>query len=142
MFGSSLSPVVCMRTYVLFTLCSGRLYLQLFVCGLMSYLRYVRVVPTSSCLYADLCLIYVIFGSSLSPVVCMRTYVLFTLCSGRLYLQLFACGLMSYLRYVRVVSTSSCLHADLCLIYVICVCLCSVVLHILCCVFVFAFLRL
>ena len=84
----------------------------------MSYLRYVRVVSTSSCLYADLCLIYVMFGSSLPPVVCMRTYVLFTLFSGRLYLQLFVCGLMSYLRYVRVVSTSSCLHADLCLIYV------------------------
>ena len=51
MFGSSLPPVVCKRTHVLFTLCSVRLYLQLFVGGLMSYLRYVHFfVFTSSCL--------------------------------------------------------------------------------------------
>ena len=42
--------------------CSFGLYLQLFVGGLMSYLRY-------------LCL----FGSSLPPVVCRRAHVLFTL---------------------------------------------------------------
>ena len=78
LFGSSLPPVVCRRAHVLFTLfvlfgsslppvvcrrdscliyvicvCLVRLYLQLFVGGLMSYLRY-------------LCL----FGSSLPPVVC------------------------------------------------------------------------
>ena len=108
MFGSSLPPVVCRRALVLFTLCSLRLYLQLFVGGLMSYLRYVRVVFTSSCLQDGSCLIYVMFASSLSPVVCRRALVLFTLCSGRLYLQLFVGGLMSYLRYVRVVFTSSC----------------------------------
>ena len=118
MFGSSLSPVVCRRVQVLFTLCSGRLYLQLFVGGLMSYLRYVRVVFTSSCLQEGSCLIYVMFWSSLSPVVCRRVQVLFTLCSGRLYLQLFVGGLMSYLRYVRVVFTSSCLQDASCLIYV------------------------
>ena len=133
LFGSSLPPVVCRRAHVLFTLCvfvwfvftfsclqegscliyvmcvcSVCLYLQLFVGGLMSYLRYV-------------CL----FGSSLPPVVCRRAHVLFTLCvfvrfvftfsclqEGscliyiicvclvRLYLQLFVGGLMSYLRYV------------------------------------------
>ena len=68
LFGSSLPPVVCRRTHVLFTLfvfvcvCLVRHYLQLFVGGLMFYLRY-------------LCL----FGSSLPPVVCRRAHVLFTL---------------------------------------------------------------
>ena len=118
MFGSSLSPVVCRRALVLFTLCSLRLYLQLFVGGLLSYLRYVRVVFTSSCLQEGSCLIYVMFGSSLPPVVCKRAHVLFTLCSGRLYLQLFVGGLMSYLRYVHLVFTSSCLQDGSCLIYV------------------------
>jgi hypothetical protein len=75
---SSLSPVVCMRAHVLFMLfvffftsrclyegscfiyvICVRLYLQLFVGGLMSYLCY-------------LC-------SSLSPVVCMKAHVLFML---------------------------------------------------------------
>ena len=69
MFGSSLPPVVCRRAHVLFTLCSVRLYLQLFVRGPMSYL--------------------LMFGSSLPPVVCRRAHVLFT--------------------YVRFVFTSSCL---------------------------------
>ena len=55
--------------------CSFGLYLQLFVGGLMSYLRY-------------LCL----FGSSLPPVVCRRSHVLFTL-----------------FVFVRFVFTSSCL---------------------------------
>ena len=50
MYGSSLSPVVCRRVHVLFTLCSVRLYLQLFVGGFMCYLRYVRFVFISSCL--------------------------------------------------------------------------------------------
>ena len=43
LFGSSLPPVVCRRTHVLFTffcVCLVRLYLQLFVGGLMSYLRF------------------------------------------------------------------------------------------------------
>ena len=83
-----------------FVSCLVRLYLQLFVGGLMSYLHF-------------LCL----FGSSLPPVVCRRTHVLFTLficvCLVRLYLQLFVGGLMSYLRYLFVfvwfVFTSSCL---------------------------------
>jgi hypothetical protein len=70
--GSCLIYVICVR-----------LYLQLFVWGLMSYLRY-------------LC-------SSLSPVVCMRAHVLFTL---------FMFGFIS-----------SCLYEGSCLIYVICVCL-------------------
>ena len=118
MFASSLSPVVCRRALVLFTLCSLRLYLQLFVGRLMSYLRYVRVVFTSSCLQDGSCLIYVMFASSLSPVVCRRALALFTLCSLRLYLQLFVGGLLSYLRYVRVVFTSSCLQERSCLIYV------------------------
>ena len=66
LFGSSLSPVVCRRAHVLFTLYIVfglvRHYLQLFVGGLMSYLRY-------------MCL----FGLSLPPVVCRRAHVLFTL---------------------------------------------------------------
>ena len=118
MFTSSLSPVVCMRAHVLFSLCSGRLYLQLFVVRLLSYLRYVRVVFISSCLQECSCLIYVMFASFLSPVVCRRALVLFTLCSGRLYLQLFVGGLMSYLCYVLVVFISSCLQEGSCLIYV------------------------
>jgi hypothetical protein len=44
MIVSFLSPVVCRGALVLFTLCSGRFYLQLFVGGLLSYLRYVRFV--------------------------------------------------------------------------------------------------
>ena len=118
MFASSLSPVVCWRALVLFTLCSGRLYLQLFVEGLLSYLRYVRIVFTSSCLQERSCLIYVMFASSLSPVVCRRGHVLFTLCSGRLYLQLFVGALLSYLRYVHFVFISDCLQEGSCLIYV------------------------
>ena len=49
-FGSSLPPVVCRRIRVLFTSCSVRRYLQLFVGRLMSYLRHVLFVVTSSCL--------------------------------------------------------------------------------------------
>jgi hypothetical protein len=75
----------------------------------MSYLRYVRFVFISSCLWEGSSLIYVMFASSLSPVVCRRALVLFTLCSLRLYLQLFVGSLLSDLRYVRVVFTSSCL---------------------------------
>ena len=118
MFRSSLPPVVCRRAHVLFTLCSVRLYLQLFVGGLVSYSRYVLFVFTSSCLQEGSCLIYVMFGSSLPPVVCRTARVFFTLCSVRLYLQLFVGGLMSYLRYVRFVFTSSCLQESSCLIYV------------------------
>ena len=75
LFGSSLPPVVSRRAPVLFTLFvfvsslppvvsrrAVRLYLQLLVGGLMSYLHY-------------LCL----FGSSLPPVVSRRAHVLFTL---------------------------------------------------------------
>ena len=95
---SSLPLVVCRRVHVLFTLfvfvrfvftssclqegacliyvicvCLVRLYLQLFVGGSMSYLRY-------------LCL----FGSSLPTVVCRREHVFFTLfVFVRLCLQLF-----------------------------------------------------
>ena len=118
MFGSSLPPVVCRRAHVLFTLCSGRLYFQLLIGRLLSYLRYVHFVFISSCLQERSCLIYVKFTSSLYPVVCRKAHVLFTLCSGRLYLQLFVGGLLSYLRYVRVVFTSSCLQEGSCLIYV------------------------
>ena len=86
--GSSLPPVVCRRAHVLFRLRSVRLYLQLFVGGLMFYLgRSVR-------LYLQL------FVGGL---------MFYLGCSVRLYLQLFVGGLMFYLGYVRVVSTSSCL---------------------------------
>ena len=65
LFGSSLPPVVCrkaIRLIYVICVCLVRLYLLLFVGGLMSYLRY-------------LCL----FGSSLPPVFCRRAHVLFTL---------------------------------------------------------------
>ena len=117
-FASSLPPVVCRRALVLLTLCSLRLYLQLFVGGLMSYLRYVLFVFTCSCLQEGSCLIYVMFTSSLPPVVCRRAHVLLTLFSVRLYLQLFVGRLMSYLRYVHFVFTSSCLQEGSCHIYV------------------------
>ena len=83
----------------------------------MSYLRYVLFVFTSMCLQEDACLIYVMFCSSLLPCVCRTAHVLFTLCSVRLYLHLFVGGLMSYLRYVLFVFTSSCLQEGSCLIY-------------------------
>ena len=118
MFGSSLLPIVCRRVHVLFTLCLVRLYFQLFVGGFMSYLRYVWFVFSSSCLQEGSCLIYVMFGSSLLPVVCRRVHVLFTLCLVRLYFQLFVGGFMSYLRYVWFVFTSSCLQEGSCLIYI------------------------
>ena len=109
LFGSSLPPVVCRRTHVLLTLfvfvwfviisscleegscfiyvicvCLVRHYLQLFVGGLMFYLRYLCLfgssLPPVVCRglmfylrYSCLC------GSSLPPVVCSRTHVLFTL---------------------------------------------------------------
>jgi hypothetical protein len=95
MFGSSLPPVVCRTARVLYTLCSVRLYLQLFVGGPVSYIRYVRIVFTSSCLWEGSCLNYVMFGSSLPPVVCRTARVFITLCSVRLYIQLFVGGLMS-----------------------------------------------
>ena len=155
---SSLSPVVCRRAHVLFMLfvfvftfsclyegscfiyvICVRLYLQLFVGGLMSYICY-------------LC-------SSLPPVVCMKAHVLFMLfvfvfissCLYEgscfiyvicvcLYLQLFVAGIMSYLCYLCLslppvvcrrahvlfmlfvfVFISSCLYEGSCLIYVICV---------------------
>ena len=122
MFCSSLPAVVCRKAHVLFTLCSVRLYLKLFVERLMSYLRYVLFVFTSSCLQEGSCLIYVMFCSSLPPVVCRKAHVLFTLCSVRLYLQLLVGGLLSYLRYVLFVFTSSCLQKGSCFIYVM---LCS-----------------
>jgi hypothetical protein len=75
----------------------------------MSYLRYILFVFTSSCLEEGSCLIYVMFSSSLPPVVCRRAHILFMLCSLRLYLQLFVGGFMSYLRYVLFDFTSSCL---------------------------------
>jgi hypothetical protein len=59
--------------------CSGRLYLQLFVGGFMSYLR------CSGRLYLQL-----FVGGFMS----------YLRCSGRLYLQLFVGGFMSYLPYL------------------------------------------
>ena len=63
-YSSSLPPVVSRRTCLIYVICvcSVRLYLQLLVGGLMTYLHY-------------LCL----FSSSLPPVVSRRTRVLFTL---------------------------------------------------------------
>jgi hypothetical protein len=70
-----------------------RLYLQLFVGGLM----YCLFVSTSSCLLEG----SYIVCSSLLPVVCRRAHVLFI----RLHLQLFVGGLM----YCLFVFTPSCL---------------------------------
>ena len=135
LFDSSLSLVVCRRSHVLFMLfvivwfvftsgclqevsyliyvicvCLVRLYLQLFVGGLMSYLCY-------------LCL----FGSSLPPVVCRRSHVLFTLFVFVWFIFTSSCLEVSYLIYVILfvwfIFTSSCLQEFSYLIYVICVCL-------------------
>ena len=165
LFGSSLPPVVCRRSCVLFMLfvfvcfiftssclqgvsyliyvicvCLVRLYLQLFVGGLVSYLCY-------------LCL----FGSSLPPVVCRRSHILFMLflfvwfvftsswlqgvscliyvicvCLVRCYRQLFVGGLISYLCYLclfgSTLSLFVCRRSHV-LFYVICVCLWMVVSH-------------
>ena len=134
----SLPPVVCRRVHVLFTLfvfvfissCLQEgscliyvicvcLYLQLFVGGLMSYLRYLCL--HSSCLQEGSCLIYVICVS-LPPVVCRRAHVLFTL-----FVFVFISSCLqegTCLIYVICVCLySSCLQEGSCLIYVICVCL-------------------
>ena len=60
-----MSPLIYVMSPLVFVWLetTGGLYLQLFLRGLMSYLRYV-------------CL----FGSSLPPVVSKRAHVLFTLC--------------------------------------------------------------
>ena len=112
LFGSSLPPVVCRRTHVLFIICVClvRLYLQLFVGGLMSYLRYLClfvVVWSLPPLFVGPPCLFV--GGSSLPVLFRRTHFV---CLVRLYLQLFVGGLMSYLRYfvfVWFVFTSSCL---------------------------------
>jgi hypothetical protein len=58
--------------------CSVPLYLQLFVGGLMSYLRYLcSSLPPVVCRRAHV--LFTMFGSSLPPVVCRRAHVLFTL---------------------------------------------------------------
>jgi hypothetical protein len=61
--------------------CSVRLYLQLFVRGLMSYLRYLCLfgssLPPVVCERARV--LFTMFCSSLPPVVCERAHVLFTL---------------------------------------------------------------
>jgi hypothetical protein len=117
LFGSSLPPVVCRGSHILFMLfvfvwfvftssclkgvlyliyvicvCLVHLYLQLFVGGLISYLCY-----------------FCLFGSSLPPVVCRRSCVLFMLfvfVLVRLYLQLFVGGLISYLCYLCLFGSS------------------------------------
>jgi hypothetical protein len=89
----------------------------------MSYLHclFVRFVFTSCCLQEGACLIYVVclFGSSLPPVVCRSAHVLFTLfvCSVRLYLLLFAGGLMFHLCYLclRIVVSNKC-----CVVFLLC----------------------
>jgi hypothetical protein len=84
MFCSLLSPVVCRGgsclTYVI-CVCLVLLYLQLFVVGLVSYLRYlclfVSSLPPVVCRRAVV--LFTLFVSSLPPVVCRRAVVLFTL---------------------------------------------------------------
>ena len=66
-------------------LCLFRLYLQLFVGGLLSYLHYlclfVSSLPPVVCRRAlsVLFTLFTLFVSSLPPVVCRRAHVLFTL---------------------------------------------------------------
>jgi hypothetical protein len=116
MFSSSLPPVVCWRTLVVFTSSclledSCCIYLQLFVGGLMLYLPPVvcwsaHVVFTSSCLLEGSCCIYLhLFVGGLMlylpPVVCWRAHVVFSsscLLEGSccIYLHLFVGGLMLY----------------------------------------------
>ena len=102
-----LPPVVCRRAHVLFTLfvfVRFVFYLQLFVGGS--------------------CLIYVICVCSvrlLPPVVCRRAHVLFTLFvffRFVFYLHLFVRGLMSYLRYLCLVTYSGVGHILCCVLFV------------------------
>ena len=85
---SSLPPVVCRRSscliYVIYVM--FRVYLQLFVGGLMSYLCYLclSLPPVVCSLYLQLFVggrmsYFCYVCSSLPPVVCGRAHVLFTL---------------------------------------------------------------
>ena len=132
-------------------LCSVRLYLQLFVGGVI----YVICVCLCIVVFNTYC---VMFGSSLPPVVCRRCYL-------RYFCLFMYSGVQHILCYVRFVFTSSCLqevlftlfvsvyvqwcstHIVLCsvclylqlfvggVIYVICVCLCIVVFNTYCVMF-------
>jgi hypothetical protein len=82
MFTSSLPPVVCKRALVLFTLCSLRLYLQLLVGGLMSYLRYLCLFTYSDVQYILCC---VLFCFSLSYVASFSGLSIFDCPFGLLY---------------------------------------------------------
>jgi hypothetical protein len=67
MFNSSLPPIVCRRAHVLFTLCLVRLYLQLFVGGSMSYLRYLCLF-VHSVVQHILCCVFALFFFVMLPV--------------------------------------------------------------------------
>ena len=127
------SPVLCRRDHVLFTLflfvyvqC-----LQFFVRGIMSCLRCfcLFTYSVSSSLQEGSCLVYVVFACLriVSPVLCRRDHVLFTLflfvyvqC-----LQFFVGGIMSFLRWfcLFTYSVSSSLQEGSCLVYVVFACL-------------------
>ena len=135
------SPVLCMRYHVLFTLVLFVYVqcLQFFVGGIMSCLRCfcLFTYSVSSSLQEGSCLAYVVFACLriVSPVLCRRDHVLFTLflfvyvqC-----LQVSVGGIMSCLRwfYLFTYSVSSSLQDGSCLAYVVFACL-RIVSPILC----------
>ena len=127
------SPVLCRRDHVLFTLfllvyvqC-----LQFFVGGIMSCLRCfcLFTYSVSSSLQEGSCLVYVGFACLriVSPVLCRRDHVLFTLflLVYVQFLQFFVGGIISCLRWFCLFTYSvySSLQEGSCLVYVGFVCL-------------------
>ena len=127
------SPVLCRRDHVLFTLfllvyvqC-----LQFFVGGIMSCLRWFCLLTysVSSSVQEGSCLVYVGFVCLriVSPVLCRRDHVLFTwfLFVYVQCLQFFVGGTMSCLRCfcLFTYSVSSSLQEGSCLVYVVFACL-------------------
>ena len=108
MFCSSLPPVVC-----------------------SSCLIYVMFCPSLPPVVCSSCLIYVMFCSSLPPVVCSSCLIYVMFCSS---LHPVVGGLISYLRYVLFVFTSSCRRTHV--LFTLFVLFAYIgVPHILCCVF-------
>jgi hypothetical protein len=93
--------------------CSVRLYLQLFVGGLISYLRYlclfVSSLPPVVCRSAHV--LFTMFGSSLPTVVCRSAHFLFTMFGSSLppVVCRRADVLFTLFVFVCFVFTSSCL---------------------------------
>jgi hypothetical protein len=102
--------------------CSGRLYLQLFVGGHMSYVRYVCLIRhvasykqleiktnrTKTHNVHKTCGLLQTNGDKYDPNKQEATCLMYVMCvcSARLYLQLFVGGHMSYVRYVCLFGSS------------------------------------